>query len=85
MSARTNTHGDQPAPEAKTNTNLGVVELERVLHADRVADAHEVVVPAVVLRHHEEPEEPVRQEHLHLTQGKAKQKKGEVLTQLKRL
>eukprot|EP00964_Phaeocystis_antarctica_P078146 scaffold48598_cov65-Phaeocystis_antarctica.AAC.1 len=44
---------------------LGVCELELVLHVGRVAHAHEVVVPHVVLGHHEEAEELVGEQHLH--------------------
>mmetsp|Transcript_4532 Transcript_4532/g.13245 ORF Transcript_4532/g.13245 Transcript_4532/m.13245 type:complete len:234 (+) Transcript_4532:143-844(+) len=45
---------------------LWVCELELVLHGGGVAHAHEVVVPHVVVGHHEESEEAVRQEELHL-------------------
>lgn len=51
--------------------HLGVVELEAVLHPDGVAHAHEVVVPTVVLRHHEEAQEPIRQQHLHLSRRRS--------------
>ena len=49
-----------------------VVELERVgqlqlvLHVDVMAHAHEVVVPGALQRRHEEAEEAVTQQHLHL-------------------
>jgi len=43
-----------------------VCQLEVVFHVCRVAHAHEVVVPDVVVGHHEEAEEVVREEHLHL-------------------
>mmetsp|Transcript_67280 Transcript_67280/g.140140 ORF Transcript_67280/g.140140 Transcript_67280/m.140140 type:complete len:207 (+) Transcript_67280:487-1107(+) len=45
---------------------LGVVELEAVRHGGLVLDAHKVVVPRALVRHHIEPEEAVRQKHLHL-------------------
>lgn len=43
---------------------LGIRQVEVVLHAGIVTDAHEVVVPRSLRRHHEEAQELVRQEHL---------------------
>lgn len=57
---------DQTKKKMSCHSYLGVVELEAVLHADGVADSHEVVVPPVVLRNHEEAQEAVREKHLHL-------------------
>mmetsp|Transcript_51851 Transcript_51851/g.121766 ORF Transcript_51851/g.121766 Transcript_51851/m.121766 type:complete len:1251 (+) Transcript_51851:175-3927(+) len=45
---------------------LGVVELEAIGHRLLVLDAHEVVVPRPLVRNHVEPEEAVREQHLHL-------------------
>merc|ERR1712244_148825 len=45
---------------------LRVPEGELVLHRGLVTDAHEVVVPRPLRRHHEEAEESVREEHLDL-------------------
>ena len=43
-----------------------VVEDQAVVHGRRVLDAHEVEVPAAVVRDHEEAQEDVRKEHLDL-------------------
>mmetsp|Transcript_39072 Transcript_39072/g.85881 ORF Transcript_39072/g.85881 Transcript_39072/m.85881 type:complete len:419 (+) Transcript_39072:398-1654(+) len=43
-----------------------VGQLHLVLHVGRVAHAHEVVVPHVIVGHHEEAEEVVGEQHLHL-------------------
>ena len=43
---------------------LGIGQMQLVLHVGVVTDAHEIVVPRALARHHEEAEELVRQQHL---------------------